>query len=236
MNQNKIVDLYGDKKDDIGNQWFIGKPVNTVFDYNQIGIWQVGESTVGHDPTAKPGDIKFADTNKDGVITPADRVIIGQSAPKWTGGITNTFHYKDFHLNVFIQTAQGITKNNTIVDYRDFGGRQNLPSGIGYWTAENANDSRPSLSYTNARGFKYPKDASYSRIKDITLSYVASTKVLDKIHLGGLTVYMSGRNLVTWTNWFGWDPEADFDNSVSLATNSYPLTRTIIIGANITLK
>ena len=92
--------------------------------------------------------------------------------------------------------------------------RQNLPSGIGYWTSTNGNDSRPSLSYTNSRGYKYPKDASYSRIKDITLSYVASTKVLDKIHLGGLTVYMSGRNLVTWTNWFGWDPEADFDNSV----------------------
>lgn len=235
-NKNKIVDLYGDKKDDIGNQWFIGQPVNAVFDYNQIGIWQVGESPIGHDPIAKPGDIKFADTNGDGVITPDDKVIIGQSSPKWTGGITNTFHYKDFHLNVFIQTAQGITKNNTIVDYRDFGGRQNLPSGIGYWTAENGNDSRPSLSYTNSRGYKYPKDASYSRIKDITLSYVASTKVLDKIHLGGLTVYMSGRNLVTWTNWFGWDPEADFDNNVTLTSNSYPLTRTIIIGANITLK
>lgn len=235
-NQNKIVDLYGDKKDDIGNQWFIGQPVNVVFDFKQTGIWQLGENPAGQDPSAKPGDIKFADTNGDGVITPADRVVLGQSSPKWIGGITNTFHYKDFHLNVFIQTAQGITKNNTIVDYKDFGGRQNLPSGIGYWTSTNGNDSRPSLSYTNSRGYKYPKDASYTRLKDITLSYVATEKLLNKIHLGALTVYASGRNIITWTKWFGWDPEADFDNTIGLTTNSYPLTSTFIIGVNITLK
>jgi TonB-linked SusC/RagA family outer membrane protein len=236
INQNKIVDLYGDKKDDIGNQWFIGQPVNVIYDYKQTGIWQVGESPAGQDPTAKPGDIKFADTNGDGVITPADRVVLGHTSPKWIGGITNTFHYKDFHLNVFIQTAQGMTKNNTIVDYRDFGGRQNLPSGLGYWTSANGNDSRPSLAYTNSRGYKYPKDASYTRLKDVTLSYVAPEKLLNKIHLGGLTVYTSGRNIITWTKWFGWDPEADFDNSIGLTTNSYPLTSTFIIGANITLK
>lgn len=235
-NKNKIVDLYGDKKDDIGNGWFIGKPISVVYDYKQLGIWQVGEDPSGVDPTAKPGDLKFADTNEDGFITPDDRVVLGQTAPKWTGGITNTFHYKDFHLNVFIQTAQGMTKSNGLLDYRDFGGRQNLPSGIGYWTAANQNNSRPALSYTNTRDYAYPKDASYTRLKDVTLSYVANTKLLDKLHLGGLTIYMSGRNLATWTKWFGWDPEADFDNSTAFDSNSYPLTRVFTIGANITLK
>jgi TonB-linked SusC/RagA family outer membrane protein len=235
-NKNKIVDLYGDKKDDIGNRWFIGKPIGVVYDYKQVGVWQVGESPIGVDPTAKPGDIKFADTDGSGTITPADRVVLGQTAPKWTGGITNTFHYKDFHLNVFIQTAQGITKSNNLLDYRDYGGRQNLPSGLGYWTAANQNDSRPALAYTNTRDYNYPKDASYTRLKDVTLSYVANTKVLDKLNLGGLTIYMTGRNLVTWTNWFGWDPEADFDKSTAFDSNSYPLTSVFTIGFNITLK
>lgn len=235
-NKNKIVDLYGDKKDDIGNKWFIGKPIGVVYDYKQVGVWQVGEDPSKVDPSAKPGDLKFADTDGSGTITPADRVVIGQTSPKWTGGITNTFHYKDFHLNVFIQTAQGITKSNNLLDYRDFGGRQNLPSGIGYWTVANQNDSRPALSYTNTRDYNYPKDASYTRLKDITLSYVANTKLLDKLNLGGLTIYMSGRNLVTWTKWFGWDPEADFDKSLALDTNSYPLTSVFTIGTNITLK
>ena len=235
-NKNKIVDLYGDGKDDLGNKWFIGKPINVIYDYKQVGIWQVGENPAGIDPTAKPGDIKFADINGDGKITADDKVVLGQSTPKWTGGITNTFHYKDFHLNVFIQTAQGIMRSNSLLDYKDFGGRQNLPSGIGYWTAANQNDTRPSLSYTNSRVYNYPQDASYTRLKDVTLSYVANSKVLDKLHLGGLTVYMSGRNLVTWTRWFGWDPEADFDNAITPTTNSYPLTRTITVGTNITLK
>ncbi|MFV5701106.1 SusC/RagA family TonB-linked outer membrane protein [Flavobacterium sp. XS2P12] len=235
-NKNKIVDLYGDKKDDIGNRWFIGKPIGVVYDYKQVGIWQVGENPAGVDPTAKPGDIKFADTDGSGTITPADRVVLGQTAPKWTGGITNTFHYKDFHLNVFIQTAQGITKSNNLLDYRDYGGRQNLPAGVGYWTAANQNNTRPALSYTNTRDYNYPKDASYTRLKDVTLSYVANTKVLDKLHLGGLTIYMSGRNLVTWTKWFGWDPEADFDKTLAFDTNSYPLTSVFTIGTNITLK
>jgi hypothetical protein len=235
-NKNKIVDLYGDKKDDIGNRWFIGKPIGVVYDYKQVGVWQVGESPVGVDPTAKPGDLKFADTDKSGTITPADRVVLGQTSPKWSGGITNTFHYKDFHLNVFIQTAQGITKSNNLLDYRDYGGRQNLPAGIGYWTAANQNDSRPALSYTNTRDYNYPKNASYTRLKDITLSYVANKKVLDKLHLGGLTIYTSGRNLITWTKWFGWDPEADFDKTLANDTNSYPLTSVFTIGTNITLK
>jgi TonB-linked SusC/RagA family outer membrane protein len=235
-NKNKIVDLYGDKKDDIGNRWFIGKPIGVVYDYKQVGVWQVGEDPSGVDPTAKPGDLKFADTDKSGTITPADRVVLGQTAPKWTGGITNTFHYKDFHLNVFIQTAQGMTKSNGLLDYRDFGGRQNLPSGIGYWTAANQNNTRPALSYTNTRDYNYPKDASYTRLKDVTLSYVANAKVLDKLHLGGLTIYMSGRNLVTWTKWFGWDPEADYDRNITFDNNSYPLTSVFTIGTNITLK
>lgn len=235
-NKNEIVDLYGDKKDDVGNGWFIGEPISAVYDYKQVGIWQVGEDPSGVDPSAVPGDIKFADTNGDGVISADDKVILGQSTPKWTGGITNTFRYKDFHLNVFIETAQGITKDNNLLDFRDFGGRQNLPSGLGYWTAANQSNSMPALSYTNTKSYNYPKDASYTRLKDITLSYVANNKTLDKLGLGGLTVYMSGRNLATWTNWFGWDPEADFDKSTAFDSNSYPLTSVYTIGVNITLK
>lgn len=123
-----------------------------------------------------------------------------------------------------------------MLDFRDFGGRQNLPSGLGYWTAANQSNSMPALSYTNTKSYNYPKDASYTRLKDITLSYVANNKTLDKLGLGGLTVYMSGRNLATWTNWFGWDPEADFDKSTAFDSNSYPLTSVYTIGVNITLK
>lgn len=238
-NRNKIIDLYGDGKSDIGNQWFIGKPINVIYDYKLQGIWQIGESSASQDPTAKPGDLKFADVNGSKTITADDKVILGQTAPKWAGGITNTFHYKNFHLNIFVQTVQGVTKNNSMLDFRDLAGRQNLPSGIGYWTATNSSESRPSLVYNNSRLYGYAADASYTRVKDVTLSYVLPKNVLDKIKLGGATFYLSGRNLITWTKWVGWDPEADFDrasNAVATPNSSYPLVRTIIIGANITLR
>lgn len=242
-NKNKLIDLYGDKKSDLGNRWFIGQPINVVYDYRMEGIWQTGEDPSMQDPGAKPGDLKFADLNGDGKITADDREVIGQTAPKWTGGITNTFHYKNWNLNVFIQTAQGITKNNTDLNYGDETGKRNTPAEVGYWTAANQSNTRPALSYNNTRGYGYASDASFTRIKDVTLSYVFSQKILDKLHLGSLTIYASGRNLHTFTNWIGWDPESVqtgrgiVDSSRGLDwNNNYPVTRTFVFGANISLR
>ena len=237
-NRNRIVDLYGDKKDDLGNRWFINRPLGVVYDYVMQGVWQTGEDPSKQDPNAKPGDLKFQDLNGDGKIDATnDRTIVGQTSPKWTGGLTNTFHYKNFHLNIFIQTAQGMTKGNPDLNYGDETGRRNTPAEVGYWTSTNNNNTRPALSYNNTRGYGYASDASYTRIKDITLSYVFSQKVMDKAHLGSCTVYLSGRNLYTFTKWIGWDPENNYSYRGSGDwTNNYPLTRSFVLGANITLK
>jgi TonB-linked SusC/RagA family outer membrane protein len=247
-NKNKIVDLYGNKQSDVGNRWFIGQPIGVIYDYKMVGVWQNGQDASKQDPGAKPGDLKFADTNGDGKITPDDRVIQGQTAPKWTGGLTNTFHYKNFNLSVFVQTAQGMLKNNADLNYADESGRRNTPVEIGYWTPTNGNNQFQALTYTNTRGYGYPRDASYTRIKDVTLSYVVPQSVLSKIGVSGLTFYLSGRNLYTFTKWIGWDPEQSYytrgtsnsnNNQAAFAadwTNNYPVTRTVVLGANISLK
>jgi len=237
-NRNKITDLYGDGKDDLGNRWFLGKPISVVYDYKMTGVWQTGEDASKQDPTAKPGSLKFADLNGDGKITgDGDRMILGQTAPKWTGGLTNTFHYKNINLSIFIQTAQGMTKNNPDLTYGDETGRRNTPAEIGYWTPENMSQTRPALSYNNTLGYGYASDASYTRIKDVTLSYVFGQSLLDKLHLGSLTVYASGRNLHTFTNWIGWDPENNYSTRGSGDwTNNYPLTRTFVLGLNVSLR
>ena len=256
-NKNKIIDLYGDKKDDLGNRWFIGHPISVLYDYRMTVVWQKGEDPSKQDPSAVPGDLKFADLNGDGKITPdADREIVGQGVPKWTGGLVNTFHYKNLHLNVFIQTVQGIMRNNADLTYADETGKRNTPADVGYWTEENASNTRPSLAYRNTRGYGYPSDASYTRIKDVTLSYVFPQEMLKKLHLAGLTVYASGRNLHTFTKWIGWDPEAvQYQRGTAASFNStvdayqrgnsgsmgswednYPLTRSFVFGANISLR
>jgi len=236
-NRNRIVDLYGDKKSDTGNVWFIGHPIGVIYDYKKQGVWQVGEDPSKQDPGSKPGDLKFADVNGDGKVTATDKVILGQTSPKWLGGMTNTFHYKDFHLSIFIQTVQGVTKNNTDLNYVDESGRRNTPAEVGYWTAANKSQSRPALSFFNTRGYGYASNASYTRLKDITLSYTIPPALLDKAHLGSMTVYMSGRNLYTWTKWIGWDPENTYyGRGTSDWTNNYPTIRSVILGLNITLR
>lgn len=246
-NKSKWVDIYGDKKSDVGNKWFIGQPVGVIYDYVMTGIWQEGEDASKQDPTAKPGFIKFADINHDGKITSdSDRVVQGQTIPKWLGGFTNTFHYKNFHLSIFIQTVQGITKNDNDLNYVDESGRRNTPQEVGYWTAANKSQDFPALTTaanTARRGYAYPRDASYTRLKDITLSYTFPQNLIDKMHLGGLTAYASGRNLYTWTKWIGWDPENNvaqrgtgLDGTLGSWTNNYPTIRSFVVGLNITLK
>ncbi|SEA07005.1 TonB-linked outer membrane protein, SusC/RagA family [Arachidicoccus rhizosphaerae] len=236
-NKNKIVDLYGDGKDDLGNRWFIGHPIGVIYDYKLEGVWQEGEDPSNQDPGAKPGDLKFADLNGDHQITAEDKSILGQTTPKWTGGMTNTFHYGNFSLRVFIQTVQGVLKNNPDLNYADETGRRNTPEEVGYWTPENKSNTRPSLAYNNTRGYGYPSNASYTRLKDVTLSYVFSQSLLDKWNLGGLTFYVSGRNLITNTDWIGWDPESNYSTRGSGDwVNNYPVTRSFVFGMNISLK
>jgi len=165
---------------------------------------------------------------------------LGSRLPKWTGGMTNTFHYKNFHLNIFIQTSQGALRNNVNLTFADEAGRINIPTEINYWTKENKINDRPSLSalaVTGTRGYGYPKDASYTRIKDITFSYTLPQTVLDKIKLASVTLYASGRNLYTFTDWQGWDPEKDFTFRGSGDwLNNYPPVRSFVFGANIALR
>ncbi|RAV98248.1 SusC/RagA family TonB-linked outer membrane protein [Pseudochryseolinea flava] len=246
--KNKILELYGDGKDDIGNSWFIGEPLRVIYGYEKIGVWQTDD--IGdYDPVAKPGDIKFkdqptVDTNGDGrpdagdgIIDAKDRVIIGQRNPKWYGGITNTFHYKNFHLSIFIQTSQGGIKRNADLTYADEAGRRNLPEGFQYWTPENPGNYWPSLSaYKNYRGYHFAEDWSYVRLKDVRLSYNVPSSFLSRYGVNALTVYAAGRNLHTWTNWFGWDPEMNYASRGSTGDQlNYPVVRSLSLGINLSL-
>ena len=241
-NKNEIKDLYGDEKDDLGNRWFIGEPISVIYDYVMEGIWQEDEIARGdhlnHDPQAQAGDVKLADLDGDGKITPeGDKKIQGQTAPKWTAGLTNTFSYKGFTLSIFIQTAQGHKRNNSLLAMAaDEQGRRNSTTEVGYWTPENKSNEYRSLSKTSNRwGYGFPRNAGYTRIKDVTLSYQFPAQVINALHLSALTAYVSGRNLYTFTSWKGWDPEADItQRGWGGYENNYPMTKSFVFGLNVT--
>ncbi|MBX2924326.1 MAG: TonB-dependent receptor [Chitinophagaceae bacterium] len=245
-NKNKIVDVYGDGKDDIGNRWFVGQPVGVIYDYTKVGIWQEDEiasgGNKGWDDVALAGDLKLADISgpdgvPDGKVDDNDRSILGQTSPKWTGGITNTFTYKDFSLSIFLNTVQGALRNNPqIGGASDEMGRRSTPAALGFWTPENKSNEWRSLgNHSNSHGYGFPSDASFTRLKDITLSYNVPKSVTGRIGINGLLVYASGRNLYTWTNWFGWDPEArDITRGSANDLINYPMVRSYVLGLNVT--
>ncbi|MCR4774098.1 MAG: TonB-dependent receptor [Prevotella sp.] len=240
-NKNEIIDLYGDKQSDLGNRWFIGNPIGVIYDYKKVGIWQEDEIARGDhlqvDPIAKPGDVKLADLDGDHQITDGDRRVIGQTTPKWIGGLTNTFTYKDFTLSFFIQTTQGIMRNNALIAMAgDEMGRRNTTTEIGYWTPENkSNEWRSLRKDSNPHGYGFPQKAAYTRLKDVTLSYTFPKNITDMLHIGGLQLYVSGRNLVTWTDWTGWDPESsEIQRGWGGYENSYPMTKSYVFGVNLT--
>lgn len=243
-NHNEIKELYGDGQDDRGNRWFIGENINSVFDYDMVGIWQEDEIERGDhldwDPVAEAGDVKIADRDHNGKIDDDDRYVKGQTTPKWTGGLTNTFSYKGFNLSIFIQTAQGQMAWNGLKGVAgDEMGRRNMTTEIGYWTPENrSNEFRSLKKQSNKHGYGYYEDASYTRLKDVTLSYTFPENWIRKIGMQSLTVYASGRNLYTWTSWKGWDPEANqtgrgSGSGINSWENNYPYTRSYVFGLNV---
>lgn len=240
-NKNKIKDLYGDGKDDIGNRWFIGKPIGVIYDYDMAGIWQEDEIKRGDhltvDPVAEAGDVKLVDRDGNHQIDDGDRHVKGQTTPKWIGGLTNTFTYKNWSLSVFIQTVQGMMKYNTLIGVTgDEMGRRNTTTEIGYWTPENKSNKWRSLrKNSNKHGYAFAQDASFTRIKDVTLSYTFPESQMKRIGLGALTLYFTGRNLFTFTDWTGWDPETQQTSRGSGGwEDNYPMTKSYTFGINLT--
>lgn len=246
-NRTELTELYGDGLDDISNGWFLGNPIEVIRDYNKVGIWQEDEIADGEhldwDPIAKPGDVKLADISgpdgePDGRIDDDDREILGQTAPKWTGGFTNTFTYRNLSLSVFLETIQGAMRRNSHIGMAaDEQERRNSFADIGYWTPENKSNEWRSLNRnSNPHGYGFPFKNNYTRIKDITLSYDIPVHVTDRMGVNALRFYLSGRNLYTFSDWIGWDPE---ERSIGRGSEdweiNYPGVRTIVFGVNLTL-
>lgn len=218
-NRNKIVDLYGDQTDDIASGWFIGHPIDVNYEYQFDGIWQTGDDIANSaQPTAKPGDVKVKDVNGDGKIDPLDRTFIGSLEPKYTAGLGNTVKYRGLSLSAFFNTVQGVTRANDLLGtnqvFSDV--RRNMVFRQ-WWTPETPINSYPANSATsNPYALGWYEDASFIRLKDVTLSYDLPARLTSRFSGDGARIYVNGRNLWTHTDWTGLDPELDSQRSVPL--------------------
>lgn len=230
--KEKITELVGGIDDPL-NEWFIGHPTRVSYDFNKIGIWQLADSTLAKKYKQLPGDIRVQDINgKDSSISALqDRKVIGQLVPKWNAGLNLDLRYKAFDLNVFLFARWGQT-----IEYA-YNGRVHLPgrengSVQNYWTPENPTNDFPhprtsssfaALLYTSTLQYV---DGSFVKIRNITLGYNLPKPFLSKFGVSGMRIYVTGKNLFTFSKLDDYDPERGG------ALND-PLTKLVVAGINV---
>ncbi len=202
----------------------VGLPIGHFFGYETDGLYQTQaeadaapmDETIGGNRPA-PGDVKFVDTNNDGVINPDDRVNLGNPAPNFFFGTTLGLDYKGFDVSVFLQGATGLKVYNAV--------RANMEAMVGTnnhfatvadrWTGQGTSNSVPRATVAdpnNNRRFsdRWVEDASHLRLQNIQIGYTLNNDALQAIGNGFMSsarLYISITNLATFTSYSGLDPE-----------------------------
>ena len=237
----------------------VGKPFGVFWGRKTDGIFQNESEIQAYksedgsliQPDAEPGDFRYVDVNKDGVINDNDRTDIGKASPDYTYGFSANAEFKGFDFSI---TANGVTGNQNAMMYLMNSGssfrvfKSNYTTEIlGRWHGEGTSNTIPRVTQ-DATNFSYfsdyfVRDAGYIRISNITFGYDLK-KGFSKIPFSQLRIYCSAQNLYTFTKYSGMDPEVGFGNDLDSEGSSpswtsgvdlgfYPSPRTFLIGANI---
>lgn len=262
MNKNKILRL-GENNEDLyvgtssGNLSSVGttsilrvgEPIGAFFGCIYDGVWrdqsEIDEAVAnGWKDSTKPGDPKFIDQNGDGYINEDDRVINGYAYPEFTLSMNNSFSYKNFTLDIFVYGSFGNSVFNLNRYYMESFSQYNKPMYYinNMWTESNPDgiyprSNTPKMRQTPGAVSLYVEDASFIRIKNITLGYSFPSRLLSKTFIKNLRIYVTGDNLFTFTNYTGYDPEVNSfgKSNTDLATDrgAYPKYRSVIAGLTI---
>lgn len=253
FNKSEILDLNNNDatyiSDDtyklkIGN-WAVideGEELGSFYGLVSDGIWQLDEADEAAVYGARPGDFKYVDLNDDDRIDAADRKIIGHAQPDFFWSLNNTLSWKGLELSFYFHGVHG----NDILNSNRF----ELESGNGLsnssiemlnrWTPENPSDVYPRAN-RNAdylrMSDRYLEDGSYIRLQVLTLGYDLPAKIVRRAGLQGIKVYVSGKNLLTFTDYSGFDPEVGRFGASNIRQGydlgGYPSAKTYLIGLNI---
>ncbi len=243
LNRDKIVELRGDGQDDVTNKWFIGEPLRVYYDYNVIGIWQSDDPRWNAEKKqflnaegkqiqsgAKPGAAMLEDVNGDGVISSADKKIIGSKLPSFLLSMGNQFSYKNFTFSFLLNGVFGVTKERKDLNLERWDMKFNYLSGMDYWTPENPSNEMTSLTYSPFEKHTWYKKVNYVQVKNISLGYTFQQAFLKKyLGVSALNTNLSVNNLCSFSN---------VKNTTNLEADdmytSYPTNRSYMFGINLT--
>ncbi len=236
---NKLV-KFGTRTFDL-NSMIEGKEMDRYFMFQSDGIYQ-NQTEIDNGPTprwpAVPGDLRYKDIDGDGAITPDDRVDVDGVNPDFFYGIEITANWKGFDFAIFFQGEQGrkVLVNNEWSLIMPFAvhGAAPIYWWDDSWTPENPSTTKPRMFYYGAPDGEsikaantfWLREASYMRLKNLSIGYTLPSEVLEKVFLNHVRVFFNAENLATFSKFEFGDPERPSDNL-------YPLFRTLTLGTTI---
>lgn len=257
FNRSKVVDLGTDNNGNIieridspmaGGNWFplfLNEAPSQLYGFIIEGIYDSDDEAASREPGKKAGDYKMKDIKRDGVINGEDQTLLTHLEPKFIFGLNNEFKYKDFELSFLIVGSYG----NDIVNefnkyYTALGGKWNVTRTAweNRWTGPGSSGKYAAASSTATDNITFGppstlwvEDGSYLRLKDIKLSYSLPDRIINALSLENLTVYISGTNLLTWTNYPHYDPEASWTSSAVNGWDRgvYPSSKSVVGGIQV---
>ncbi|WP_335967040.1 TonB-dependent receptor [Galbibacter sp. PAP.153] len=228
-----LTDDNGNYIDDVASRWFIGQPINVNYDYLIDGVWQVADFNDPAIPDSmkegyRPGDMKYKDVDGDGDVDASDQTIIGSAVPTFSAGLTNIISYKNFSFSFFLNGIFGIDRRNPVLN-NFIPQLENVYDIVDYWREDNTNTIYPkNTPGSNKYDTDYFDSATFVRLQDITLSYNFEKDLMDKMGLNSLQVYIDLKNVHTWTDWIGVDPE-------HVSNQGNPMPKSYLIGLKVSL-
>lgn len=237
MDRDKIESLANGNKEDVNNRWFVGEEIGVYYDYVYDGIWKTSETEEAAAYGSKPGQIKVKDLDDDGKIDANyDKKIVGHKRPRWTAGWNNSFSYKGLELSCFIVSRWDFTvpQGSSTLDGRY------MQRKLDYWVADTNEDAEyyspgsngeAADTYSSSMGYQ---DGSYIKMRNISLGYNFSNKVLGKSGLQTLKLYVQAMNPFTIykaCDWLDTDLQ-NYDNNTT-TVGSLTTSRSFVIGINV---
>lgn len=243
QNKNKVTKLINGQpilstNDSYMNALIEGEPIGVFFGREYAGV------------DADNGDALYYLNDGTGGTTnnpnAANFKVLGSPNPDWIAGISNQLRYKNIDLSFLFNVVQG-NKIHKAADGFMVGGDfidNQLVSELNYWTPENTNTDIPQPRLVGGNGTaassRFLQDGSYIRLKNISVGYNFDRKLLEKIKLTSLRIYVTGQNLLTFTKYDGWDPEVSTDflangNNVFQGVDFYsaPQAKTVTVGLKV---
>lgn len=218
-----------------------GQSIGYFYGYRQVGIYQ-STADLAKMPAftnSLPGDIAYEDVNGDGKITTADRTYLGTPFPVYNFGGVISLGYKGFD---FQAELQGVAGNKIYTQRRtlNFAVLNYEANRLNAWTAPGTSNIEPILD--NRRGNNYLfssyylEPGDYLRIRTLQLGYTLSNNVMSKIGLQKARVFVSGQNIVNWSQVTGYSPEAQIGSILGGGADNgaYPVPAVYTVGFNVT--